>query len=253
MRTLVLFSLCFLWFSGATRAEIQPERSSNPERERARIQNRLGWEAMRAERWAEAAAAFGRAIEIDPSYEYAYYGLGRAELGRRNYQTAIAALEEGAALYEAQAGRQFANVQDAQRYRRDQLLEIDEHLRQLRSAPPSLRNQDLIRQLENLRREISERIERGNSLGIQHRVPSFMTLSLGSAYFRAGRLADAERQFKETIATDPKSGEAFNNLAVVYLETGRIDEANEALRAARKTGFRVNPQLERAIQEKRKR
>ena len=58
-------------------------------------------------------------------------------------------------------------------------------------------------------------------------VPSFVSLALGSAFFRLGRLADAEREYKATIAADPKTGEAHSNLAVVYLQTGRFDDAEK--------------------------
>ncbi len=54
-----------------------------------------------------------------------------------------------------------------------------------------------------------------------------MSLALGSAYFRAERFADAEREYKAAIAADSKAGEAHNNLAVVYLQTGRYDEAEQ--------------------------
>jgi len=75
-------------------------------------------------------------------------------------------------------------------------------------------------------------------------------LSLGSAYFRSGKLADAETQYKEAIASDPRSGEAHSNLAVVYLETERFAEALAEINAAKKTGFKVNPELEKAIRER---
>jgi tetratricopeptide (TPR) repeat protein len=227
-------------------------RDSDPVRERARIQNQLGWEYLRSEDWTAAAEAFQRAIDIDGEYEYAYYGLGRAELGRRRYPAAIAALEKCGAIYRADAGRQFANAQDAQQYRRDRMLEIDEQLRQLRGAPPNFRTADLIRQLENLKRDLEERLERGNNLNIERHVPAFVTLSLGSAYFRAGRLADAERAYQATVKADPKSGEAYSNLAALYLELERYSDASNALQAARRVGFRVNPQLERAIRDRKK-
>lgn len=220
------------------------------DRQRARVQNRLGWEQMRAERWDRAAAAFQRAVEIDPTYEYAYYGLGRAELGRRQFRDAIAALERSRALYQAETGRQFANAQEAQRYRQDRMSEIDEQIRLLRSGPQSVRTQDLLRQLENLRRELQDRLERGRSLAIEDRVPAFVSLSLGSAYFRAGRLGDAEAAYKATTRSDPKSGEAFSNLAALYLEMGRLKEAADAVQSAKRVGFRVNPELEREIQSR---
>jgi tetratricopeptide (TPR) repeat protein len=223
------------------------------DRQRARVQNRLGWESMRVEHWAEAAEAFRRAIDIDATFEYAYYGLGRAQLALKQYLEAIATLEKCRGLYRAQAGRQFSNAQEAQRYRRDRVIEIDEQIRLLQTGPQSAQTQDLIRQFQNLRRDLQDRIDRGNSITIENTVPAFVSLSLGSAYFRAGRLDDAEREYKATVAADPKSGEAFSNLAVVYLETNRIAEAEQALDSARNTGLRVNPQLEQAIKKRRPR
>jgi len=57
---------------------------------------------------------------------------------------------------------------------------------------------------------------------------------------------------RTTIAADPKSGEAFSNLAVVYLETGRIDEADKAVKAAERVGFKVHPGLKDDISKRKK-
>jgi Flp pilus assembly protein TadD len=73
--------------------------------------------------------------------------------------------------------------------------------------------------------------------------PGWMSLALGSAYFRADATADAEREYRAALAVDPKLGEAHNNLAVVCMLTGRYPEADAEIKAAEKAGFRVNPQL----------
>jgi Tfp pilus assembly protein PilF len=78
-------------------------------------------------------------------------------------------------------------------------------------------------------------------------VPAWVSLSLGSAYFRSNRMKDAEQEYKNAIAADGRAGEAHSNLAVVYFETGRYAEAGASLKAAKKTGFKVNPQLEKEI------
>jgi len=83
-------------------------------------------------------------------------------------------------------------------------------------------------------------------------VPSYLSTALGSAYFRSGRLQDAEREYKAAIAADAKAGEAYSNLAVVYLETGRLDEAEKSVKSAEKVGFRVHPQLKEDIKNRRK-
>ena len=41
---------------------------------------------------------------------------------------------------------------------------------------------------------------------IESSVPAWVSLSLGSAYFRSGKLADAEREYKAAIAADPTIG-----------------------------------------------
>lgn len=223
------------------------------DREKAREQNRLGWDDMRREAWEKAARSFQNAIDIDPTFEIPYYGLGRANMALKNFPQAVTAYEQCRELYLAQAGRQFSNAQEAQRYRRDRLLEIDEQIRMTQAGPMTAAKTDLLRQLQNLRNDLQENIQRGNNMSIATTpVPAFVSLALGSAYFRSGRLTDAEREYKATIAADNRSGEAHSNLAVVYLETQRYDLALSSINAAKKTGFKVNPELERAIRSKAK-
>lgn len=222
------------------------------DRERARIQNRLGWDDMKAEKWEKAAQSFQNAIDIDPAFEVPHYGLGRARMALKNYAGAIEAYVRCRDLYRAQAGKVFTNAQEAQRSRRDRLTEIDEQMRQVQSAlPPGVQQSDMMRQLQNQRRDIQERIQRGGDMSIESTVPAYVSLALGSAYFRSGHLADAEREYKAAIVADSRAGEAHNNLAVVYFETNRIAEAEASLKDAKKAGFKVNPQLEQAIKEKK--
>jgi tetratricopeptide (TPR) repeat protein len=220
------------------------------DRQRARVQNKLGWEDMRAEAWEKAVKSFQGAIAIDPTFETPYYGLGRAYMALKKFDFAIVAYEKCRDLYRAQAGRQFTNAQEAQRFRQDRITEIDEQIRMTQSGPMTPARQDLLRQLQNVRRDIQENIQRGNNMTIESGVPAWVSLALGSAYFRATRLSDAEHEYKATLAADNKSGEAHNNLAVVYLETQRFTDALAELNAAKKIGFKVNPELEKAIRER---
>jgi len=225
---------------------------TTPARERARAQNKLGWEDMRAEQWEKAVKSFQSAIDIDPTFETPYYGLGRAFMGLKKFDFAIVVLEKCRDLYRAQAGRQFTNAQEAQRYRQDRITEIDDQLRQAQSGPQTAARAEMVRQMQNVRRDIQENIQRGNNMTIESSVPAWVSLSLGSAYFRSGRIKDAEQEYKNAIVADGKAGEAHSNLAVVYFETGRYAEASAAIKAAKKTGFKINPQLEKAILDKSK-
>jgi tetratricopeptide (TPR) repeat protein len=248
MRSTLALALAVLTLAAPTSTFGQ----SPGDRDRAVTQNRLGWDYMKTETWEKAAAAFQAAIDIDPTFEMPYYGLGRANMPLKHYVAAIAAYAKCRDLYQSRAGKQFSNAQDAQRYRQDRITEIDEQIRQVNTMPPTIQQQDMLRQLNNQRRDIQDAITRGNGMNLDASVPPWVSLALGSAYFRAGKLSDAEREYKATIAVDSKSGEAHNNLAVVYLETGRIREAEESVKAAKKAGFKVNPQLEQDIKDRKR-
>lgn len=224
--------------------------AQNPVRDRALTPYRLGFEHMRAEAFDAAATAFSEAAQIDPSFEMAFYMLGRAHMAQKRYVEAIRALTEAQRLYRVDAGRQFTSAQEAQRYRRDSITEIDEYLRELQSARQTAQTQEQIRQLNERKRLLQNVISRGNNMTIESAVPAYVSLSLGSAHFRAGHLADAEQAYLEAIRADPRAGEAHNNLAVVYFETGRFREAGNAIRAAEKAGVRVHPQLKADIEAK---
>jgi tetratricopeptide (TPR) repeat protein len=223
---------------------------SNVSRERAMAPYRQGLEYLRTEAWDNAVTAFQQAIDTDNTFELAYYGLGRARMPQRRYAEAIVAFTRCRDLFLGQVGRKFSTRHDAQRYRQDRLNEIDELIRQYQQGPLSIRAQDAIRQLEQQKRDIRDQFDRGMNITIENAVPAYVSLALGSAFFRSEQFADAEREYKAAIAADPKSGEAFNNLAVVYLQTGRAKEAEEAVRSAEKTGFKVHPQLKADIKAK---
>ena len=220
------------------------------DRDRARPHARAAWAFMRVEAWPEAAKSFQQAIDIDERFEDAYYGLGQAKMRMKAHGEAIAAYVRCRDIYREYAGRQFTSQQDAQRHRHDRLLEIDELIRQFQTGPQTMTSQDRLRQLQEQRRQIQEYISRGANVTIENSVPAFVYLALGSAYFRTEQWADAEREFKAAIAVDPRLGAAFSNLAVLYLQTGRHKEADEAVKSAEKAGFKVHPQLKQDIKDK---
>lgn len=207
---------------------------------------REGMRLLSAEHWAEAAALFERAIDLDERYPLAFYGLGRARIGEKQYVAAVGALERCAALYLEQAAGSAAQQMDLVRRRQDQIHELQDQVRELMSGPQSAARQ---MQAERVRDQIED-LERSMHDGIGDmtlRVPAFVLLSLGSAQFRRGSMADAEREYRKAIASNPKMGEAHNNLAVVLLMTGRPLEAEKSVKDAEKYGFRVHPQVKADI------
>ena len=73
-----------------------------------------------------------------------------------------------------------------------------------------------------------------------------MSLSLGSAYFRAETVPGSRAAVPGAIVADPKAGEAHNNLAVILMMKAQYIDAMAELKA----GFRVNPELKDQIKSR---
>jgi tetratricopeptide (TPR) repeat protein len=220
-------------------------------RERAGRPYETGLEQMRGEDLDGAVSSFRQAIIIDPEFEMAHYMLGRVYLMQRNYASAVVALEKARDVFTAQATQRFTSNQEAQRLRRERINDMTHVINQLQQARQTPQVQEQIRQFTERRRQLQD-LDRNQGLTQEQAVPGFVSLSLGSAYFRAGRMAEAERAYLAAVTADPKIGEAHNNLAVIYMETGRLDAALRAVEAAERAGLRVNPALKEEIRKRRK-
>jgi tetratricopeptide (TPR) repeat protein len=216
-----------------------------------------GWSAMKAQSWDDAAREFQDAIETSPTFALAYYSLGRAEMGRKNFTKAIDAYTKCRDLYTAPAGKQFANQMTTRQRINDQIFEYQNAINQA-NAQNAGKNSNAQSQSLYVR-DLQARIQRLESIRDRNldaeledfQVPYFVPMALGAAYFRSGQFEDAEREYKTAIAANQASGETHNNLAVLYLTTGRYDEAENEVRAAEKVGFRVNEELKGDIRRKR--
>lgn len=229
------------------------DRLRPPNDDRAATQHyNSGWGALTAEHWDEAAREFQSAIDLNDRFKLAYYGLGRAGMGQRRFADAIRAYEKCRDLYEMQASQNFANRGEAERMMADDFAQIDTAISRLQAGPQSPSTSLQIRQLEMQKERLKNRTMGANTLSLTSPVPPFVMLALGSAYLRAERFADAEQAYKKAVDGDPKYGEAYSNLAALYLMTSRYDDAAAAVKAAEKAGFHVNPAMKQEIDTKRK-
>jgi tetratricopeptide (TPR) repeat protein len=196
---------------------------------------RVGQEFYTSEKFERAAEEFQKATAKDPLFTLAHYQAGQSYMNLKRYASAIQAftrcLESTRALYALAETDRFA----VDKQRDDEVREMRETVKALQQAGHPL-------QATRAEQHLLDIDKQRSSLSTGYRPPAEVLLSLGSAHFRNGDRDAAEAEWKASVEVNPKLGEAHNNLAVVYLQTGRVPEAEAAIKAAEKARFRVNPQ-----------
>ena len=248
MRSATLAILALLAIPPALFA--QTSAKYDPDADRANLHYKLGWEALHSEDWAGAAKEFQQSIEIDKKFKLAFYGLGRSYMGLRQFPDAARVYEICRDMYRADAGDKFNNSMEADRQRERDQDELQATINQLSGMKQSQAVQIQLRQLHTYKDAIQMKRDQGRDVALNSYVPAFVELGLGSAYFRVERMTDAEREYKAAVEADPTIGEAHNNLAVLYMLTGRFDDSTREVKAAEKSGYRVNPQFKKDLEEK---
>jgi protein O-GlcNAc transferase len=206
---------------------------------------------LQNERFEDAAEEFRRAIALDPFLVIAHYNLGYTSMLLKRYPDAVSAYEgctEAIALINS-AGAKVA--ESMERARLDELTELQDTLTAVRTGkiknmaagPATLRMEERIRVLQEIRFD-----GRG-----QTRTPAEVYLGLGSAYFRQNLLDEAERSYARALRVNGGLGAAHNNLAVIYMLTGRYPQAHAAILSAEKAGFAVDPQFKADLKDRQER
>ncbi len=228
-----------LLFLGSAWTAAAGQLADEVSRQQALAFYRAGQEFMSAEQFEKAADSFGNAIQKDRLLVMAHYGLGQAHMNLKRFASAGVAyrgcIGAMATLHDLSTTHQF----DVNRQRDEQIREIRQEIADVKELSP-LKRSVLEQRLRSLEQE---KLDYAGPF----RPPAFVLLALGSAYFRGGDLTAAELQWKAAVDADRKLGEAHNNLAALYAMSNRKTEAEAAVKAAEKAGFRVNPGLKNQI------
>jgi tetratricopeptide (TPR) repeat protein len=227
--------------AGAAGAQVADELARRQALERFRA----GQELLTAERYEQAAAEFTAAIELDSMLALAHYGLGQANMGLKRYASAVQAFTGAKDAYARLATLRQSDMLAAQRLLDDEMRELRDSLQRVRSGQIKNAGPAIEQQLEKRLEEL-ETMRKGRGTD-RFQTPAEVSLALGSAYFRNGQAQDAEREWVTAVASNPRLGEAHNNLAALFAMSGRKKEAEEAVKAAERARFRVHPQLKADI------
>jgi tetratricopeptide (TPR) repeat protein len=244
MKIIALTLVLFIAAAGAARAQVEDAKH------REALQHyRAGQEFLSSERFDRAAEEFTKAIDLDPLLTLAHYGLGQSYMGLKRYASAAQAFTTGKQAYERLASmrqtdafRADRNTDDEITYLRERLVAVRSGMLKGSAGGPAAEAQleSRLQELEGMKR--GKRFEKAETA-----VPGELHLALGSAFYRNSQRAEAEASWQAAVAANPKLGEAYSNLAVLYMMSGRKKEAEESIKSAEKAKFRVNPQLKADI------
>lgn len=238
----MLWVLAALLIAGPTPQSIQAQQKLKD-----------GQHLLSSERFEQAAEAFREAIRLDPALTMAHYGLGQAHMALKEYPSAVKAFQGARAAFQERAADTVTRNLENDQLRQDRIRLLQDKIRenqQLVLPAGSRQAQERDRRVQQWEMEAAA-LQRSSLAGIHQTpdIPPGILLALGSAHFRAGQLADAEREYRAVLALEPKQGEARNNLAVALLLTGRAAEAGEQIRLAEKDGFKVAPGLKADVEK----
>jgi tetratricopeptide (TPR) repeat protein len=209
----------------------------------------VGQELMGGERFERAAEEFSKAIQLDPLFTLAHYFLGQAYVNLQRFPSAIKAYKECIESCRAIYSLRQTNRFEAERRRDDELRALRETVAVARAqatrSPGSglgLRATQLEQQMQNLERDRA-------SIDGPFQPPAEVLLALGSALFHNNQVEQAEFEWLAAIQVNSRMGEAHNNLAVLYMRTGRLQAAAEEMKLAERNGVRVNPQFKKDLKQ----
>jgi Tfp pilus assembly protein PilF len=247
--------LAAVFVLAAVPAAGQPSSLAQHQRDEAQQAYQRGDDLMQRESFEEAVLHFRTAIGLDPMHWLAHYSLGQAQMALKHYPEAVQAYLSCRDVFVAFASLDVTEQNTLEKVRADEIRELEDSLLRVQQgkiktgSPLSLevQIQERLRVLEGARMRGKEKIVT---------VPAALMLGLGSAYFRSGQMAEAQAAFEEAVEIDPKLGPAHNNLAVMYMMTGRFGDAKDAMRRAEKAGTAVSAsfkqELERRVREDEK-
>jgi len=188
----------------------------------------LGVMRARSERFAEAAALFEKAAELDPGLPQVQYSLGVAYFNARRYDQATGPLSRALAERPGPELRRMLATAWLNTKAYDKaadLLRDDPEL----GANPSLAFAYGLALVKSDRGAEAERVF--SQLIVRHGDSAELSVLMGQAHAQQGEFEAARESLRRALQLQPGVAEANATLGIISLREGHLAEAEQALRA----------------------
>jgi tetratricopeptide (TPR) repeat protein len=221
---------------------------------RAAKVHRKGVQALRSGKIEAARKAFESALATVPNFPDSHIGLGQIAMAEDEFERALVHFEQARDGY-----RELGGALEDLRSRRyasalNEIALLEDSIRHLESENAGggmlqIEIQKMRNKMEQLRAIEPPDAEAATD------PPGEIFFYIGNALYQLNRPAEALEAWEACRERSPQLALVHNNLALIYLQMGRLDAARNSLATAEDLGFPVDPQfkadLERAIREKR--
>lgn len=210
--------------------------------------HKKGLKALQSGNADQARESFQRALEVIPSYPDAHMGLGQIAMSARDFEAALTHFDAAKAGY-GELGEALLDVEakrygDAQR----QINQLQDSIQHTQSQTSSAGATDI---------DVSKMVAKIQQLqAIQppspdtaSEPPGEIFFYIGNAQFQLNRRPEALEAWETCRDKSPKFAMVHNNLALIYMQMGRLDAAKESLARAEELGFPVNPRFKQDLDE----
>ena len=189
-----------------------------------------GQAAVRQQKWKEAAAAFQKCLQLNPSFDQAMTGLAHALFGQGDGEAATAWLEK-ALQYNPQNYRAWYEL-GSLRSKTDKPAAVAAYAKAVSVQPnfaPGWRELGMFQAQQQNYPEAAKALSRAVELGLgDAKLFNF----LGIAYGRTGRQPQAIEAYRKALRVDPQLAEAHLNLAYAYEQVHQPLPARQQYREA---------------------
>jgi tetratricopeptide (TPR) repeat protein len=214
-----------------------------------------GFEVLDSGNPARAETFFQKALKLVPSYPDGHVGLGHVAMTEQRYEAALQEYLKAREGYVELADFMF-DIEMKQFYlQQGKLPKLQQELVRVQTGEEQLPESERRWRVSVLREKIRD-LQAMQPPGKESSVepPGKMHFYVGNAMSRLGRWSEAVLAFESCVERSPKFSQAYNNLALAYWRSGRIEEAVDSLHKAEDLGFKVNPRfkadLEQSLQKK---
>ena len=202
--------------------EISARLAKNPQA--ASLHLELGNIALQRGQTAAARGAYEEAMRLQPTLHEARVGLITADIAEKN----VTAAQDRIGEWRAQAPDDVRLKVLSARVDlvAGRAAEAERLLRDIVTADASqLEAYDLLGRLYISQGQVDRAIAEFGTLAKRSNTPAGALTMIALIQEAKGDRESARKQYEEVLASDPRSGVAANNLAWIYAETGKADEA----------------------------